>query len=516
MKRLPHVLLILGGILLSHATLKGQGWTGNTSGSTEIVRAVDMAGSGGNPNLRVTIGLASPTVPTAQLHTTGTVRFAGIAQDNAFTRVMVQNATGDVRWRDAGTIGPTNAWLLTGNANAAAPNNILGTLVNSPVRFFTNSANRATLTDAGLFVHPNNTNTALFGFFADGTNLGAYGKIRTQLLGNNNGTDWVGIPVATMDNINDNNLGTTGIVENRHGDSYFRGYWGVVVDKYGGGASFTPGLSDNTYTNGNDVFPEPGCFGIRTRTTATNFRTDLIVRRNGFVGIATLNPTSALDVNGTVTGLQGVFGSDQRFKTNIQPIDDPMNIIRKMNGYTYDFARDKYPELHFPENPSAGFLAQELQKVFPVSVVTRNDGFLGVNYNSLLPVIVEAMKAQDKKVQELERLLEEATQKLQELTEAVERNNTSNATGAAAPALYQNVPNPFNQTTLIRYKLTAEHSNASIQIFDLNGRLVKKIANLNTSEGEVTLTAKELEPGMYIYALISNGTPIATRKMIIE
>ena len=77
------------------------------------------------------------------------------------------------------------------------------------------------------------------------------------------------------------------------GDVHLRGYWGVVIDKNGGNFG-----ESGYYSNG--VLPAGGSFAVRTRTSSTSFRTDLIIRNNGFVGISNTAPDERLVVDGNI------------------------------------------------------------------------------------------------------------------------------------------------------------------------------------------------------------------------
>lgn len=83
-------------------------------------------------------------------------------------------------------------------------------------------------------------------------------------------------------------LGDEGMLANFGGDMYLRGYWGVNIDRKGGNGS------DASYTNGSN--PDAGSFAVRYRTGLNTFRTDLIVRNSGNVGIGTTNPGAKLEI----------------------------------------------------------------------------------------------------------------------------------------------------------------------------------------------------------------------------
>ena len=87
-------------------------------------------------------------------------------------------------------------------------------------------------------------------------------------------------------------------------------------------------------------------------------------------------------------------------------------------------------------------------------------------------------------------------------------------------SLHQNYPNPFNPTTLIKYDL-AEDALVSISIYDVTGRMVKSLINMNQSTGYHSLRwnatndiGESVSAGMYIYT-IQAGEYRATKKMVL-
>ena len=87
-------------------------------------------------------------------------------------------------------------------------------------------------------------------------------------------------------------------------------------------------------------------------------------------------------------------------------------------------------------------------------------------------------------------------------------------------SLHQNYPNPFNPTTLIKYNL-AEDALVSISIYDVTGRMVKSLINMNQSTGYHSLRwnatndiGESVSAGMYIYT-IQAGQYRATKKMVL-
>ena len=117
----------------------------------------------------------------------------------------------------------------------------------------------------------------------------------------------------------------------------------------------------------------------------------------GNLGIGTTTPTSKLHVvgdvrvSGVVTATDFNSTSDISLKDNIQTIINPLDKIIKLNGVTFNWKEN--------QKPSIGVIAQELEKVLP-ELVTQGD-IKSVNYNGLIGVLIEAVKEQQKQIDEL-------------------------------------------------------------------------------------------------------------------
>ena len=83
--------------------------------------------------------------------------------------------------------------------------------------------------------------------------------------------------------------------------------------------------------------------------------------------------------------------------------------------------------------------------------------------------------------------------------------------------LYQNIPNPANQTTLIRYQID-EPMTVQLALFDMTGRQVQLLVNQPESTGMHTffLDCSPLNPGIYHYRLTANGEQVTKRLVIIK
>lgn len=95
-------------------------------------------------------------------------------------------------------------------------------------------------------------------------------------------------------------------------------------------------------------------------------------------------------------------GSDRRFKNNITDISSPLGKLMMLSPSEYEFKTKELPQYNFPSGKHFGFIAQDMQQVFP-ELVNENDGswydekqkkkitdgnkYLSINYIELVPII---------------------------------------------------------------------------------------------------------------------------------
>ncbi|MCA6362301.1 MAG: tail fiber domain-containing protein [Bacteroidetes bacterium] len=285
----------------------------------------------------------------------------------------------------------------------------------------------------------------------------------------------------------------------------------------------------------------------QSANNATNKKEVMTILATGRVGINTATPVATgtfnvapspagtfnffLDVNGGVRA-QGYFAfSDQRFKTDIKTIENPMDRIMKMRGTSYIFNAPGAEE-GTPGVQQIGFIAQELEQVVPEAVAKGDDGIYAVNYGAITPLLVEGMKVQQQQIVTQEQKITEqqnqiTTQQAQINTLLAEvaalKGNTVTNDGVQAPlevnpalgSLQQNVPNPFNQQTVINFNVVQNAGVASLIIYDLNGRQIRAEQLNQRGAGQFVINANELAPGMYIYTLIVDGKAADSKRMIV-
>ncbi|MFA0961652.1 tail fiber domain-containing protein [Roseivirga sp. BDSF3-8] len=226
--------------------------------------------------------------------------------------------------------------------------------------------------------------------------------------------------------------------------------------------------------------------------------------------------TYELIVYGNVLASGGSFiTSDGRLKRNVAAIESPLDKVRKMEGTTYEYKTDEFAERSLPEGLKHGFIAQDLRNVLPEAVIEDEEGYLAVNYDAVIPVLVEAVKELDKQMQTNRDLQLQLTELKAEVEALREGGSSDENAGFGRAKLFQNTPNPFNVETTIAYELPASTGNAELYIYDMQGKQVAYFNNLKAGAEGVRIEGSRLEAGMYLYTLIADGKEVDTRRMIL-
>ena len=97
---------------------------------------------------------------------------------------------------------------------------------------------------------------------------------------------------------------------------------------------------------------------------------------------------STIDIGVDATGFVVNQASDARLKENIEPIDNALDKVLKLNGVTFNWV-DK---IRGGNDRKIGLIAQDVKKVIPELVGETPDGYLTVNYKDIPALLVEAIK----------------------------------------------------------------------------------------------------------------------------
>ncbi|GBU08834.1 hypothetical protein AwDysgo_21650 [Bacteroidales bacterium] len=109
-----------------------------------------------------------------------------------------------------------------------------------------------------------------------------------------------------------------------------------------------------------------------------------------------LHPTHRLAVNGDIMAQEIHLTSDKRFKKNIEAIPGALNKLLKLQGVSYDWRTDEFEDRQFNNQHQLGLIAQDVEKIVPEAISISADGYYSIDYNKIIPILIEAVKEQEK------------------------------------------------------------------------------------------------------------------------
>ena len=121
----------------------------------------------------------------------------------------------------------------------------------------------------------------------------------------------------------------------------------------------------------------------------------------GCLGVGTAVPSN---VNGLIRATNDViayYSSDERLKDNIRELSGSVDKINQIRGVEFDWIKKE--GIHDNEGHDIGVIAQEIEKVFPEVVQTRENGYKAVKYDKLTAVLISAIKELKEEIEELKK-----------------------------------------------------------------------------------------------------------------
>lgn len=268
-----------------------------------------------------------------------------------------------------------------------------------------------------------------------------------------------------------------------------------------------------------------------------------------------VNSNFIFNTNLRVNGVN--ITSDARLKENIQTLQNPLGIINQLNGVCYNYKLSeisKYREqdnskfteaqnmlnstssqlssnatLSEKENEDKlyqnaverkeaedasrkriGFLAQDIEKVLPELVQTSEDGVKSIDYIGFIPLIVESIK-------EMQQTIQEQQNEIEILQSLLPEENTYQLRSTSTDRVsFVNGAKLYNRTgTSVSYTLPSTFANANLQVYDISGRMLKKIT-LTTNSDIVEINPSEIGYGTFIYVLYVDGQKADTLKKYVN
>ena len=142
--------------------------------------------------------------------------------------------------------------------------------------------------------------------------------------------------------------------------------------------------------------------GIATATeTVVNTDTNTTYSAGNGLGLSGTQFYMTGSYSGSFTASGNVTAySDEKLKDNIEPIENPIQKLKAIQGVTYN-------RNDIEGNPRhTGVVAQQVERVLPEVVMTNDDGIKTVAYGNMVGLLIEAIKEQQDEIERLRAILE--------------------------------------------------------------------------------------------------------------
>ena len=213
--------------------------------------------------------------------------------------------------------------------------------------------------------------------------------------------------------------------------------------------------------------------------------------------------------------------SDLRLKKDVASLGDSYLLLSDVNSISYrllpkpvmaaegeDESMDISPAIP-NDRVHYGFAAQEIKEIFPELVMEDEDGYMSIDYNGFIPLLVDAYKNLAARNAELEAKVEGLLNPAKKTVASTDGILMESAT------MSQNRPNPFSDTTVIDITLPSEVAEAMLYVYDMQGSQVMQLPVEGRGKTAVSIDGRTLRAGMYLYTLIADGEEVATKRMIL-
>ncbi len=226
--------------------------------------------------------------------------------------------------------------------------------------------------------------------------------------------------------------------------------------------------------------------------------------------------------------------SDGRFKRNIKEDVSGLDFVNQLRPVSYEV--DKLAINRFLNIPDSvtqqlegaakkapvretGFVAQEVEAIVKktgyvfngIEAPQNEHDHYSIRYAAFVVPLVKAVQELTTKLNEQQSKIAALEQKLG-LSENRTNGDFNSTTGVA---LYQNTPNPFSVDTEIKMELPETTRQASVIVYNLEGKELKQIVVSERGNAAVKISANDLSAGMYLYTLIVDGKIVDTKRLIL-
>ena len=148
-----------------------------------------------------------------------------------------------------------------------------------------------------------------------------------------------------------------------------------------------PTRSQKSFSTTANSRPTTGGFGNRSSSSGLSSRSSAPSRSSSSrSSFGSSSHSSSSHSSG------GSRRSDLGFKQDIKPLNNSLDKVCSLQGVSYYWRVKEFPSEHFEKKKQIGFIAQNVEKVYPAVVNTRADGYKTIDYDLLVPALVESIK----------------------------------------------------------------------------------------------------------------------------
>jgi hypothetical protein len=374
--------------------------TGLTGDLVSILASGNNTGVTGNA-LKVGLTGASATGTALNITTAGSSGYAlRVNDDGTFTdsTPFVIDTSGNV---GIGTTNPLAKLDIAGDASASGNLIFRGTGTAHLINLYDNGSLQIGNSVGGGTATPAFTVTS-----AGNVGIGTTSPISLLTIGSGTNT-YPTTPAGLAITLNSSNL--MRLVMN-DGTGNFQEYSNSYYDANSATHKYVANAQANRFTTSGGTY----AFYVAPSGTAGSnitWTTGLYINNSGNVGIGTTAPGYKLTVNSSTPGCNGCTAwtnySDARLKDNITSLSGGiMDKIMELKPVTFNYNDTYYSQTGYsrPDGTTptfTGFIAQDLQKIFPEMVSTAESGYLNTNLSNLQIYLVKGIQEQQSQIASL-------------------------------------------------------------------------------------------------------------------
>ncbi|MCD4728275.1 MAG: tail fiber domain-containing protein [Pirellulales bacterium] len=353
--------------------------------------------------------------------------------------LFVQGSNGYV---GIGTSTPTSKLTFGGAGDDIGFNAGVGSYIN----WYESSTQKAYFGYSGTNFHMENNETGGYIMIDAQDKLYLNTNDITRLTIDNTGNVGIGIttPTKKLHVRQNNTLSGTGVIQSEYtgttltdavavfGEATPTGGYGVGGKFYGGYRAVWAIAEPVTYSSstyavyGTNSGANAGAkYGVRGYAWGASGNTGTIYGVYGYGGGTGTTKYAGyfsgnLKYTGTLSG-----PSDRKLKTNIQPLNSALNKVNDIKVYSYNFKEVEGMEL--PEGKNFGFIAQELELVYPELVTqdvhtienedktTKTIEYKGISYIGMIPILTKSIQEQQLIIDSLQKQIDKLNKQMEEL-----------------------------------------------------------------------------------------------------